>query len=129
MPRKDGTLTKKEKDFCEAYVECGSATHAYLIAYNCEYTTANAQGFRKLRQPAIREYVATLQKQAFEGACITAERVALKLADIAFAPKNDETYNASAQLKALDLLQKQLGLQHQKVEAEVSTDIVINIGE
>ena len=43
--------------------------------------------------------------------------------------KDDEYYNAQAQLKALDLLQKQLGLQKQQIQADVSTDIVINIGE
>jgi len=51
----------------------------------------------------------------------------MKLAEIAFAPGNDENYGATSQLKALDLLQKQLGIQHQKIEADVSTDVVINI--
>jgi hypothetical protein len=53
--------------------------------------------------------------------------VALKLAEIAFADKEDEAYGPTSQLKALDLLQKQLGVQHQKIEADISTDIVINI--
>jgi len=51
----------------------------------------------------------------------------MKLAEIAFAPGNDENYGPTSQLKALDLLQKQLGIQHQKIEADVSTDVVINI--
>lgn len=129
MPKKDGSLTKKEKDFCENYVKYGSATKAYLEAYDCEYTTANAQGCKKLKQPGIKEYVEKLQKEAFAAACISAERVALKLADIAFADKDDSCYNATAQLKALDLLQKQMGLQHQKIEADITTDINITIGE
>ena len=130
MPRKDGSLTKKEKIFCEEYVINGcSATQAYLKAYECEYTTANGQGYRKLRQPKIKEYIMELQNEAFDAACITAERVAMKLGDIAFADKEDELYNVSAQLKALDLLQKQLGLQKQKLEAEVNTDINITITE
>lgn len=129
MPKKDGTLTKKERDFCLYYLESGNATNAYLKAYNCEYNTANSAGCRMLRKPAIKEYIIALQHEAFDGACINAERVALKLADIAFSAKEDEIYTPQYQLKALDLLQKQLGLQHQKVEAEVSTDIIINIGE
>ena len=129
MPRQDGTLTKKEKTFCEEYVKRGSATAAYLAAYDCEYSTANTAGWKMLHKPHIREYIDTLQKEAFAAACITAEKVALKLGEIAFAAKGDEDYNASAQLKALDLLQKQLGLQKQQIEADLHTDINITIGE
>jgi phage terminase small subunit len=130
MPRKDGSLTKKEKAFCEEYViNGGSATAAYLKAYECEYTTANSAGWKMLKRDGIRDYIASLQKEAFEAACISAERVALRLADIAFANKEDEHYTISAQIKALELLQKQLGLQQQKIEADLKTDIVINIEE
>lgn len=121
-------LTHKQRAFCEEYVRNGyNATQAYLVAYDAEYKCANCEGPRLLKKPHIREYVAELQKQAFDAAAISAERIALKLAEIAFAAKDDENYAATAQLKALDLLQKQLGIQTQKVEADVKTDIVINI--
>ena len=123
-------LTKKEKAFCEYYVlESESATGAYQKAYDCAYNTANAQGWKMLRKPRIREYIDVLQQEAFEMACISAEKVALKLSEIAFAPKGDEDYNASAQLKALDLLQKQMGLQKQHIEQEIHTDINIIVEE
>ena len=126
--RNKGGLTKKEKAFAEEYVQNGgNATQAYLAAYECCYDTAHKEGYRVLKRPAVREYVTQLQKDAYAAACINAERVALKLAEIAFADKEDEAYGPSSQLKALDLLQKQLGLQHQKVEADISTDIIINI--
>ena len=69
-----------------------------------------------------------MQKDAFEEASINAERIALKLAEIAFADKKDESYSPQAQLKALDLLQKQFGLQNQKITADVNNDINISIG-
>ena len=116
------------RNFCEEYVaNGGNATQAYLKCYECEYTTANGQGYRLLRKPEVKEYIVALQKEAFDAACISAERVALRLAEIAFADKKDEDYTVSFQLKALDLLQKQLGLQHQKLEADLHNDIVINI--
>ena len=124
-------LTKKEKAFCEEYVANGcNASRAYFKVYD----TSSIENARKaycktFRKPEVKAYIAELQKEAFERACISAERVALKLSEIAFADKDDEVYNATAQLKALDLIQKQLGLQHQKIEAEVSTEIVINIEE
>ena len=127
VPRKNG-LTKKEKAFCEAYVfDSESATGAYMKAYDCAYKTANAQGWKVLRKPLIQEYINTLQKEAFAAACITAEKVALKLSEIAFAEKGDKDYNTTAQLKALDLLQKQLGLQKQHIDADLHTDINITI--
>ena len=121
-------LTKKEKTFCENYVtNGGNASRAYEDAYECTIEDARKRYCKTFRKPEVREYITALQKEAFDAACISAERVALRLADIAFADKADEVYSVSFQLKALDLLQKQLGLQHQKVEAEINTDIVINI--
>ena len=123
-------LTKKERNFFHEYIKNGyNATQAYLAAFDCEYNTANANGWLLLKKPLIKSYITELQKQAFEAACITAERVALKLGDIAFADKGDELYNVTAQLKALDLLQKQLGIQKQKLEADILTDINITIEE
>lgn len=124
------TLNKRQKAFCEKYVfENMSAAAAYQTVYECEYTTAKAEACRMMKKPLVREYIEALQKEAWESACITAERVGMKLAEIAFAAKGDEYYTANTQLKALDLLQKQMGLQHQKIEADVSTDINITIEE
>lgn len=129
MARKAG-LTRKEKAFCEYYVfENMSATNAYLAAYDCEWNTAKAAGYRVLKKPHIKEYIEALQKQAWAAACITAEKVGLKLSEIAFAAKDDEVYTPTHQLKALDLLGKQLGIQQTKVEAELHTDINITIGD
>lgn len=121
-------LTKKEKKFCEEYIANGcNASRAYQTVYGCTIEDARKRYCKTFRKPEVKEYINALQKEAFEEACITAERIALKLSDIAFASKDDEVYGASAQLKALDLLQKQLSLQTQRVEAEVSTDINIII--
>lgn len=123
-------LTKKEQAFCEEYIANGcNASQAYAKAYGCCIEDARKRYCKTLKKDKVKEYISSLQKDAYDAAFINAERVALKLADIAFAEKDDEHYVVSSQLKALDLLQKQLGLQRQKVEAEVNTDIVINIEE
>lgn len=124
-------LTKKEKAFCEEYVANGcNASRAYFAVYDCSSIEVARKAYCKpFRKPEVKQYIADLQKQAFEAASINAERVALKLADIAFADKEDEIYNTASQLKALDLLQKQLGLQKQKVEADVNTTINLVIEE
>lgn len=121
-------LTKKEKAFCEEYVaNGGNASRAYYFAYDTTKENARKLYCKVFRKPEVKAYIEALQKEAFAAACINAERVALKLADIAFADKEDEIYNTTAQLKALDLLQKQLGLQKQKIDADITTDINITI--
>ena len=123
-------LTKKEQAFCEEYVRNGyNSSQDYCKVYGCSIEDARKRYCKTFRKPEIKEYIAALQKEAFAVAAISGERVALKLADIAFAEKNDDIYIVSAQLKALDLLQKQLGLQKQTIEADVNTNIIINIDD
>ena len=121
-------LNEKQRKFCELYVSNGyKQGEAYLEAYGLtDIDSARAGACRILKNQKIREYITQLQKEAFEAQCINAERVATKLAEIAFADKSDQYYTAPNQLKALDLLQKQLGLQNQKIEMS-SQDININI--
>ena len=121
-------LNEKQRRFCELYVSNGyKQGEAYLEAYDLtDMDSARAGACRILKNQKIREYITQLQKEAFEAQCINAERVATKLAEIAFAQKDDQYYTAPNQLKALDLLQKQLGLQNQKIEMS-SQDININI--
>ena len=119
-----GELTLKMKAFCEEYVKDYNATQAYLRAYGGEYTTANNRGCAMLKDSRIKDYIKELQKEGFEQACINAERIAMELAEMAFAEKGDEDYSASIKLKALDLLQKQLGLQQQKIDAKVDKTVI-----
>lgn len=123
-------LTAKEKAFCEEYVANGcNASRAYYAVYDTTPENARKLYCKVFKKPEVKDYIVQLQKDAYEAAFINAERIALKLSEIAFASKDDENYAASAQLKALDLLQKQLGLQTQKVEADITTEIVLNIEE
>lgn len=122
-------ITYNEEDFCKEYIANGyNATQAYLTVYDCGYNTAQNQAYQVLKKPKVKEYIQSLQKEAFEQASINAERIALRLAEIAFADKSDPNYNATAQLKAMDLLQKQLGLQNTKIQADVDTKINISVG-
>ena len=122
-------LTQREMKFCQEYINNGyNATQAYLTVYGGDYNTANARAHLVIKKKESLEYIKSLQKDAFEEASINAERIALKLAEIAFADKKDEAYNPQAQLKALDLLQKQFSLQNQKITADVTSEITISVG-
>lgn len=122
-------MTEKERKFCDIYAgqNFSNATKAYLLAYGGSYDTANSAACKKLKKQEIRDYLFSLQHDAYQAAMITPERVAKELAEVAFAEKGDEYYTAPNKLRALDLLQKQLGLQTQKVQTEGETAININI--
>ena len=123
-------LTEKEVAFCECYVFEGlSATKAYQKVYGCTYNSASANSVKVMKKDTVREYIESLQKEAFKASCLTAEKVALKLSEIAFAEKGDEDYNTTAQLKALELLSKNMGLQKQHIDADLHTDINITVEE
>lgn len=105
-----------------------NATQAYLAAYGGEYDTAKSRACKLMKKPEIKAYVKELQKDAFEAACINAERIAAKLAELAFVERGDDLYGSGTQTKALDLLQKQLSLQNQNIKADVDNKITISIG-
>lgn len=121
-------LTRQQTRFVEEYVSNGyHAIQAYLVAYNTTYEVANSNAYRIARMPEAQKYMQYLQKDRIAAQGITAERVLEELATMAFAEKGDEHYNATAKLKALDLLQKQMGLQKQQIKAEVEQNQEIRV--
>lgn len=116
--------------FCNEYVANGyNAVQAYVIAYpKSSLESAKGNANRLLRTPEIKEYIKELQRERFEALNISAERIACELAAMAFSDFDDNN-NATSKLKALDLLQKQMGLQSQKMEVNGEQKIVISIGD
>lgn len=125
-----GKLTDKERMLVDTYLTNGfSKANAYLTVYGCAESTAKAQSYYTFNRPEVKQYLEKRRKEIYDNACIDADVVMSKLVEIAFAPKEDKYYTTKDKLKALDLLQKQLGLQKQKLEADVNTDINIVIEE
>lgn len=103
-----------------------NATNAYLTIYQCAESTANSKAYLVLRKPEAQEYLKELQSEHVKRLAITADKVLTALNDIAFAetPEN-EKITASQRLKALELIQKQIGAQApQKIEADISQQVV-----
>ena len=117
-------LNAKQKLFCENYVSNGyKLTQAYMDAFGVSYEVANANQWRLMKKDAIKGYIAELQHDRFEAMGVTADRIAQELSKMAFAELDENNTNAS-KAKALELLQKQMGLQTQKVEANVKTTVI-----
>lgn len=125
------TLTANQRRFCEEYVQCYSATRAYIRAYTREgytpdYDVAKSQGYKFLRSPVVMEYIKELQHEALARYGDLSELIARELMDDIIERDKDGKHN-SAWHKSVDLLQKQLGLQSTKVSADVNAKEVIDV--
>ena len=119
-------LSPQHKLFAKNYVACGfNAARAYRETYGVEQD-GNA-GSRLLREPLIREEIDREMKERCDELHINERKVLLKLNEMAFADADDENYTPNIQLKALDLLQKQMGLQKQKIDANVDQTTTITV--
>lgn len=132
MSDKKKEMKAEHKRFAELYAAGMNGTRAYMECYpNCSYDSAMCNAYRLLKREDVHEYVVIKQKEYYDALSITPERIAQKLAEMAFADKTDGVYGPSVALKALDMLQKQFGLQKQQVKAEVdnTTTIKVSIDE
>lgn len=121
-------LTAQQTKFIEEYICNGyKVGAAYAVAYNSPPENASSNGSKILRKPEAQRYMQHIQKERIAAMGITAERVLEELASMAFAEKGDEHYNAQAKIRALDLLQKQMGLQKQQIKAEVEQNQEIRV--
>lgn len=120
----DKPLTKVQRQFCEEYVCNGcNATKAYLsVKPDLSDDRAYQRAREILHNPRAQEYISYLLEESWKAAAITPARIAKEIADIAFAPiDNENGLTYSVKKDYFNLLQKQLGLQTQKLEADVKT--------
>jgi len=118
-------LTRMQQEVIDKYFENG---YKWYDAYASVYSTQNRGNASKLwKQEYIQKEVNNRLKDDFSTHQITAERVLQKLEEIAFADKADKCYKSGAQIKALDLIQKQLGLQKQQLQiSDTSISITVD---
>lgn len=120
-------LTAIQRRFLEEYIKDYNGTRAYMRACpNVDYETAKTTACHIMKKPEAHEYLDQLEKEKFKELRINAEHIATELAKIAFM---DDEASKKDKMKAIELLQKQLGLQQQKITADVNNDIIITIGE
>ena len=117
-------LSPKQIKFCEEYIKTYNATSSYEAVYpNANHETAKSAGWKLLQRQEIKDYLTKLEKEEFEAKRINYEHIASELAKMAFSEDTPQ----NIKLRSIDLLQKQLGLQTTKVDANVSSDINIKI--
>ena len=97
-------LTPKQERFCEEYLIDLNATQAAIRAGYAE-SSAGRNADRMMKNNEIQKKITELRLEQSKRTGITADRVLGKLEEIAFSNKN-----STAQMKALELLGKHLGL-------------------
>lgn len=82
-------LTDKQRLFCLHYVRCFNATKAYQKAYGCGYDVANAEGYKLLVNPCVREEIDRLKQNRLNREMLDEHDIFQKYMDIAFADITD----------------------------------------
>lgn len=120
---------RRRELFCQEYVANGyNKSEAYMAAWGTKSPeTARKRAWEIMKEPEVIARIDELIKERYAALHINAEKIAIRLHEMAFAAKDDEIYNTSVQLKALDMLQKQLGLQKQQIKAEVDGPTTIQV--
>lgn len=124
--KKDKTLTKKKREFCEEYVLTGNGTRSYMKAFGKseeDYSICAVEANRLLKKEEIINYIAELTKQ--KNPLLTQEWLCDRLLVIINNPETKE----QDRLKAIDMLLKSLGAYttNQNINANVSGQQTITI--
>lgn len=132
MPAKGYKASKtmdKYREFALCYMSNGyNATQAYITVYKPADPTSHSvrqSAYVVKSKPEVQQIIKEEQDKRYKELNINAEHIAQELAEMAFAMKGDENYTAQVKLKALELLQKQLGLQTKNVKAEAEVSAAV----
>lgn len=87
MSNKD--LTDKQRLFCIHYSKSFNATQSYKKAYGASYAVANAEGYKLLVNPRVRDEVMRLKEERYSNAFLSEEDIFQKYMDIAYSDITD----------------------------------------
>lgn len=82
-------LTDKQRLFCLYYIRCFNATKAYRKAYGCGYDVANAEGYKLLVNPCVRDEIQRLKQNRLNREMLSEHDIFQKYLDIAYADITD----------------------------------------
>lgn len=123
-------LNEKQKAVVELYISNGyNLRAAYEQIYGKKDNKNPAYPYQMIKLPEVQAYLQQRRKEIYDSLAIDAERIAAELASVAFAPKGDEHYTATAKVQALNILSKNMGLQTQKVESKDVIEVTIDNGD
>lgn len=119
-------LTPKQEAFVQEIIKGKSQADAYRSAYSCKNMSDNAiyrEASLLVDSPKISQRIAELREKLTKSTIMTAQE---RLEWLTKLIQNTEE-GTTDRLRAIDLMNKMQGEYVQKVEANVNTDISINI--
>lgn len=125
-------MTDRQKNFCWEYVSNGyNAYQAFKKVHVDVHSVGGIKSgaYRYMKDVEVRGYIDELMDNLYEQNMAKAESIIIELTEVAFQRREiiGDNYNESGKLKALELLQKQLGLQttNQKIESKVEQVVFV----
>ena len=133
-------LNKKQKAFCDFYIESLNATESYKKVYECSYNTARTNGARLLTNANIKKYIDEVMSAKDESRIASQDEILQILTDIARGITEEEVVQFSQlgeelrttrkptikdRMKASELLGKRYRLFVDKAELEITEPITI----
>lgn len=82
-------LTEKQQQFCLHYIRHFNATKAYQEAYKSSYAVANAEGYKLLVKPCIKDEIRRLKAEMQNELFVSAGDIAREYMKMAFADITD----------------------------------------
>ena len=126
-------LTEKQRMFVDYYLSHFpyDTVAAYIYAYGDKGSNdKNRKNASQIfHMPACEEYRKQRQKEILKEMNYNAQAIAAKLMSVAMAEKDDQYYTPVRQIRALDLLQKQLGIQQTKTKIDAEVNAVVQFVE
>lgn len=132
-------LNKKQKAFADYYIESLNATESYVKAYECSYNTARTNGARLLANANIKRYIDEVMSAKDESRIASQDEILQILTDIARGVTEEEVVQFSQlgeelrttrkptikdRMKASELLGKRYRMWTDKIEADVSQQVI-----
>ena len=98
----NNNLTDKQQLFCMYYLKYFNATKSYQKAYQVDYMTANAHGYKLLSNVVIKAEIERLKRARLEGIQLDSQAIVQKYIDIAFADITDFLSFGQKEITATD---------------------------
>ncbi|MBV7387252.1 terminase small subunit [Pasteurellaceae bacterium TAE3-ERU1] len=125
------TLTQKQVNFCNAYLETGNASEAYRQAYNAENMkaeTINRKASELMSNGKVKARIEEMREKAAQGAQVTLESHLERLAELSLAAQENGQYSAA--INAEIARGKAAGLYTEKAKIDLNAQqlpTVINV--